>query len=163
MKEEWREVVGYEGLYQVSNLGQVRNKKGKILKQQIRKGYCDVGLYKNGIKQPKIFKVHRLVAETFIPNPNNFPVINHKDENKQNNKQDNLEWCTQQYNLTYGTINDNKKKRVLQFDSNNNFIREYESVVEASKYCNIYDACIYRSCHSHYKAGGYFWKYAIDI
>ena len=164
MIEEWRDIENYEN-YQVSNLGNVKNKiTNKILKQQIRRsGYCDVGLYSKERNQPKIFKVHRLVAKAFLPNPNNYPILNHKDENRTNNNANNLEWCTYQYNNTYGTVNDKKRKRVLQFDSDNNFIREYESVVEASKYCNIFENSISRSCRTHYKAGGYIFKYAIDI
>lgn len=158
MIEEWKDTE-YTG-YQVSNLGRVRNNQGKILKQQIRKGYCDVGLYIKGVYQPKIVKVHKLVAKAFIPNPNNYPVINHKDENKQNNCVNNLEWCTQQYNLRYGHRNDKIKKKVLQFDCNNNFIKEFESVADASRYYNICACTIYRSCSTHYKAGGYIWKYA---
>lgn len=158
MIEEWKDTE-YTG-YQVSNLGRVRNKKNKILKQQIRKGYCDVGLHINKQKQPKLVKVHRLVAEAFIPNPNNYPVINHKDENKQNNCVDNLEWCNYKYNCNYGNRNNKIKKKIIQFDSNNNFIKEYKSITDASKKCNIPTSNITRSCKTHYKAGGYIWEYA---
>ena len=103
MNEEWRDIKGYEGLYQVSNLGRVRsfyNNKGKILKGTPDKdGYLRVALYKNG---PKKYGIHQLVAKMFIPNPNNLPAINHKDENKQNNTTENLEWCTIAYNNSYG-------------------------------------------------------------
>lgn len=158
MIEEWKDTE-YMG-YKVSNLGQIKNKQGKILKTQIRRGYCDVGLHIQGQRQPKIVKVHRLVAKAFIPNPNNYPIINHKDENKQNNRVDNLEWCTQKYNLNYGHRNDKIKKKVLQFDSNNNFIKEYESVADASRECNINAGTIYRSCKTYYKAGSFIWRYA---
>ena len=110
MKEEWKDIKGYEGLYQISNLGRIkslnynRTKKEKILSNSTnRKGYLFVILYKNGKK--KSFKVHRLVAIHFIENPNNYFQVNHKDENKSNNRVDNLEWCTQEYNLNYGTRN----------------------------------------------------------
>ena len=158
MIEEWKdtEYIGYK----VSNLGRIKNKQGKILKTQIRKGYCDVGLHIQGQRQPKIVKVHRLVAKAFIPNPNNYPLVNHKDENKQNNRVDNLEWCTQKYNLNYGHRNDKIKKKVLQFDSNNNFIKEYESITDASKECNVLISDIVRSCKTRYKAGNFIWKYA---
>ena len=107
--EEWRDIKGYEGKYQVSNLGRVKslkdshgNYREKILSNTPTKdGYLTVGLYKKGKSKP--YKVHRLVAEAFIENTNNHPIINHKDENKQNNRVDNLEWCTYQYNNTYGT------------------------------------------------------------
>ena len=122
--EEWRDIPGYEGLYQASNFGKIRSltkkivqfngynyseKKynGKILKPSIVRGYERVLLQDKGIKRN--YFVHRLVAMTFIENPNNLPYINHKDENKLNNKVENLEWCTQSYNINYG--NRNKKVR----------------------------------------------------
>ena len=108
LKEYGRIYPGYEGLYQVSNTGQVKslNYKGtgktKILKQGTSKhGYKKVVLYKN--KKRKTYLVHRLIAQTFISNPNNWPQVNHKDENKTNNVAWNLEWCTSKYNNNYGT------------------------------------------------------------
>ena len=111
MKEEWRDIKGYEGKYQVSNLGRVKslkdskeNYREKILSNSTdKRGYSNVNLYKNGKRN--YFKVHRLVAEAFIPNPNNYPQVNHKDENKTNNCVSNLEWCTHEYNINYGTRN----------------------------------------------------------
>ena len=114
--EEWRDIKGYEGAYQVSSYGRIRSldriverktgnykHKGRILKQNDdTHGYLKVNLTKHDKK--KTFKVHRLVAQAFIPNPNNYTVINHKDENKTNNKVENLEWCTSKYNNNYGTI-----------------------------------------------------------
>ena len=107
MNEEWRDIEGYEGLYQVSNLGRVkslnynRTKSEKILKTAMRRGYLGVTLFKDG--KPKTFMVHRLVAMMFINNPEKLPVVNHKDEDKLNNNADNLEWCTILYNNCYGT------------------------------------------------------------
>lgn len=115
MQETWRDVPGYEGLYQVSNQGNVRSVdrlvidtnrkrlyKGKQLNPILdRKGYKFVILSRQG--RLKNMKVHRLVAMAFIPNPENYPEINHKDENKVNNFVENLEWCTTQYNTSYGT------------------------------------------------------------
>lgn len=103
VKEIWRPVVGYEDLYKVSNKGRVKGlKSGKILKSALnKKGYPMVALSRNGKLLPQ--RVHRLVAQAFIPNPNDFPIVNHKDENKQNNCVENLEWCDNQYNCNYGT------------------------------------------------------------
>lgn len=114
MEEEiWKDIVGYEGLYQVSNLGNVKSlqrlEKTKDGKSRIRNGrimkfsksqYYQLDLCKNGFITK--YSVHRLVAQAFIPNPNNYPCINHKDENKLNNTVENLEWCTYSYNSRYG-------------------------------------------------------------
>lgn len=107
MVEVWKDIEGYEGLYQVSNMGRVKSLiKGIILKQWTDKdGYRQVGLLK------KTFKVHRLVAKAFIENPDDLPLVNHKDENKANNNITNLEWCTNEYNLSYGTAR--KKYQIL--------------------------------------------------
>ena len=101
MTEEYRQVRGFLN-YEVSNLGNVRNtKKNKIMSIYKRKGYCLVKLSING--KAKEMKVHRLVALEFIPNPDNYSCVNHKDENPENNCVDNLEWCNHSYNNTYGT------------------------------------------------------------
>lgn len=115
MEEIWKDIEGYEGLYQVSNLGRIKSLeryvwnrfsyilvKERILKQSNDKyGYCIISLNKNN--KGKVFKVHRLVAQAFIPNSLNAPQVNHKDEDKKNNYVDNLEWCDSKYNNTYGT------------------------------------------------------------
>ena len=109
--EVWKDIEGYEGIYQISNTGQVkslaRKCSGRYSNREIIKkpfvekdGYFTVGLYKDG--KYRYCRVHRLVAIAFIPNPNNYPEVNHIDENKQNNNVENLEWCTTRYNLTYG-------------------------------------------------------------
>lgn len=101
--EIWKDVAGYEGLYQISNLGRVKGlKRNKILALKDNQGYLKIGLRKPKDKQ-RFFSVHRLVAIAFIPNPNNYPQINHKDECKTNNCVSNLEWCTAKYNCNYGT------------------------------------------------------------
>lgn len=102
--EVWKSVVGYEGLYSVSNFGRIKNSRtNHILKpQRLSKGYQGVTLYKNNKRKTQ--KVHRVVAIAFIPNPTNLPSINHKDEDKTNNHVDNLEWCDAKYNNTYGTF-----------------------------------------------------------
>ena len=102
MVEVWKDVVGYEGLYMVSNLGRVKSLRGnkeRILKGYYHRGYRRVDLYKNGVM--KHWRIHRLVAQAFIDNPNNYPVVNHRDEDKSNNRVDNLEWCTHEYNVNY--------------------------------------------------------------
>lgn len=114
MEEIWKPVVGYEDKYLVSNLGRVKsfwtNRLLKPTKRKKTEEYLRVGLW-DGKKQHGI-SLHRLVATAFLPNPNNFPVINHKDENPTNNCVDNLEWCTQQYNTNYGHRLEKFKKAV---------------------------------------------------
>ena len=101
MEEIFKEIIGYEGLYWISNLGNVKSKH-KILKPVINKdGYYCVSLSKKG--KLKTYTLHRLIALHFIENPDNLPQVNHKDENKLNNNADNLEWCTKAYNNSYGT------------------------------------------------------------
>lgn len=111
-KEVWKDVIGYEGLYQVSNQARVRNNKGKILKQSVKVGKCVyykyVKLYKDG--QYRQGYIHRMMAECFLPNPNNLPIINHKDEDGTNNRLDNLEWCTVEYNSNYGNAKRNMSR-----------------------------------------------------
>lgn len=190
MDEIWKPVYGFEGLYEVSNLGNVKSldrykidrwKKevliqGCILKQNIDKyGYLHVGLYKNA--KYKNCTVHRLVAEAFIPNPDNLPQVNHKDENKLNNfvyiKQDgtvdfeksNLEWCTNEYNLNYGNrlkkAIEKRKLPILQFTKNGEFITEYPSISEAAKHLKKDAGNICSCCRKQIKSAyGYIWRYA---
>lgn len=107
MEEEWRIIDGFDGKFQISNRGRVMdmNYRDKGEKKEIKpylvQGYPTVTFYYK--KQPYPFRVHRLVAMAFIPNPDNLPCINHKDETRNNNNVENLEWCTYQYNTTYGT------------------------------------------------------------
>ena len=105
MIEEWKPVVGYEGLYEVSNTGQIRSLKRNIILRPKKEptGYlrCNLSLNKN----VKTFSIHRLVAQAFLPNPDNLPEVNHKDEDKTNNRVENLEWCNHKYNMNYGTRN----------------------------------------------------------
>lgn len=104
--EEWKNVIGYEGLYEVSNFGNVRNvRRNTLLRFSNNQGYLQVYLYKNGIRAG--LKVHRLVAQAFIPNPYNLPQVNHRDENKTNNIAENLEWCDVAYNINYGHRTEN--------------------------------------------------------
>ena len=118
--EEWKDVIGYEGLYQVSNHGRVKhltqihkNRFGECTKQEHivgykgSNGYMYVVLHKNN--KPHTVTIHSLVAKAFIPNPNGYACINHKDETHDNNNVDNLEWCDKEYNNNYGTLAERKK------------------------------------------------------
>ena len=190
MKEVWKDIECYEGLYQVSNLGNVRSLdrivkrkgqgdlplKGKEVKQYLGKtGYDVVTLCKDcKLKQ---HKVHRLVAKSFIENPDNLPQVNHIDENKRNNKVDNLEWCSNFYNSNFGTrskrISTNKKgihaggnadalkKKTVMCDLEGNEIKVFESVAEASKFLGKKDTgSIAYCCNGKRKtAYGFTWKY----
>ena len=110
MVEIWKDIEGYEGLYEVSSYGRVRNLvSGKFIKASKKNdGYCRVCLTKNGCR--KCINIHRLVAQSFLPNPDNLPQVNHKDEDKTNNNVTNLEWCTAKYNINYGT---SQQRRIL--------------------------------------------------
>ena len=168
MQEIWKDVVGYEGLYQVSSLGRIKSllRYKRILKPQKNiHGYLKVSLYKNG--KCKIFNIHNLVANAFIENPNNYKYVNHKDENKTNNRVENLEFCSFYYNLMYGTrvqrIAKKNNKPILQFDLEGNFIKEYESITQASKELNnslnnISQCCLGRSRTSK----GYIFRFKDD-
>ena len=154
--------------YLIYSDGRVFSKKSnRFLTPTLNKtnGYLYVSL---GRKLPKK-NIHRLVAECFIPNPNNLPQVNHKDENKQNNNVENLEWCTQNYNLCYGTAaerarlkklnNSPTAKKVLQFDKNNNLIAEYSSMQDAARKTGIDRGSISKAARGIAKsAGGFTWK-----
>lgn len=182
MKEVWKNISGYEGLYEVSSLGRVRSlphkvynkligeyiSKEKILKQgSLVRGYKGVGLYKNG--KEKTQKVHRLVAEAFIPNPNNYPEVNHKNEDTSDNRVTNLEWCTSKYNSNYGTrtqriaqknLNRNKSKRVLQLDLSGNLIHVWPSASETQRN-GFSQGNVSACCRGERKTHkGYKWQYA---
>ena len=157
----------------VDKKGRERKYLGKILKPAptSKKGYLGITLYKNGTYKTK--KVHRLVAEAFIPNPDNLPEVNHKDENNQNNVFTNLEWATTEYNNRYGTrskrISENNKKpkqkyTVYQMDLNDNVVNVFKSIRQAHMATGIcYDSI--RRCglnEPHYKtAGGFKWKFEV--
>lgn len=157
MKEEWKDIKGYEGKYQVSNLGRVKSldyqgkKREIILKPGINKGYYQVGLYKYAMC--KSLYIHRLVAETFIENPNNLPCINHKDENKLNNRVDNLEFCTQKYNNRYSKI-----KKVGCY-KDNKLIKIYDAIIDTEKdgFCSTGVHACCKGIHKSHK--GFEWHY----
>lgn len=174
MDEVWKDIPGYEGLYQVSNFGNVKSEprastKGGLLKPHIdRKGYIVFILCKDG--KIKCHKAHRLVAKAFIQNPFGFPEVNHKDEQKANNCVDNLEWCSGKYNANYGSRTEKIKKKLLytryspvfQCDLNGNSIRFFESITEAALAVKDISAVstISKCCRGKRKtAYGYIWKY----
>ena len=169
-KEYWKPVVGYEGLYMVSNFGRVKSIKfGKeiILKsRKDRYGYLQLNLWKNN--KLKRCRIHRLVAEAFLPNPHNYPCVNHKDEDKTNNNVDNLEWCTHKYNSNYGTaiqrrsqkrINGKRSKKVYQYTLDGQFVREWDSIRECGRN-GFNPTCICMCCKGKQKYHrGFIWKY----
>lgn len=176
MIEEWRDIANFEGLYLISNLGHVksverykRNNTGtQFVNERLRvltpdkDGYLKVCLSKDGKRYVR--SVHRLVAEAFIPNPDNLPVINHKNEDKQDNKVENLEWCTVRYNTMYGTgrIRTSMKqgKSVEQLDLDGNVIDEFYSMRVAAKITGIPQPNIHKVCNGvRQTAGGYKWRY----
>lgn len=169
IKEEYKDIKNYEGLYQVSNLGNVKRvSKNRLLTPQKDKyGYLHVSLSKNN--KVKIYKVHRLVADTFIENKNNYKQINHKDEDKLNNNVNNLEWCNSKYNCNYGNRNNkisikngNKGKSIYQI-KDNIVIKKWNNIITASKTLNINNKNIVSCCKNKRKsAGGYQWIYESD-
>lgn len=186
MKEIWKPIKNFEELYQISNLGNVKsigrykysfkdNKKiyedKEIMLKTINdRGYMKLHLSKNGKRYLRY--IHRLVAEAFIPNPKNYPQVNHIDEDKLNNSIENLEWCTAKYNINYGTARartivglkkynsshrNPNSKRVRCVETN----KVYQTLVEAGEDIGISYTCISAQLHGKQKtAGGFHWEYA---
>lgn len=166
-KEVWRDIKGYEGIYQVSNLGRV-----KSLQREVNNTHCSkrtineailsvkreshqynyVTLHRNN--KGKRAYIHRLVAQEFIPNPNNYSEVNHKNEIKKDNRVENLEWCSRKYNINYGTGKRrmvesrnahnkwNAERKVYMYDKEGVFVKEFRSVVEAARFLNCADSSI---------------------
>lgn len=174
MEEEiWKDVVGFEGKYQVSNLGNVRSlnwentHKIKLIAQNIinNSGYLYVTFHA-GLPKSKHFLVHRLVAQAFLPNPENLPQVNHKDENKLNNNIENLEWCTRKYNINYGEGHKKATKGIIKSVGRCVKCIEtgkvFRTVISAARYYDIKQGQISNVCLGKakvYTAGGYHWKY----
>lgn len=202
-KEEWKNIPDYDGLYQGSTFGRVRSVdrvieivingitqkrlvRGKVLTGgQNGHGYIFVYLSKNG--KVSRFYIHRLIAITFIPNPCNYPCVNHKDENPQNNRVENLEWCTQKYNANYGShiekvrafmlseknpnrgkhrpeaFKEKVRKPILQLDKNGRFVKEWDSAKTAGDTLGIFSQQITAVCRNRYKSyKNYIWRYKDD-
>ena len=164
--EQWKEIAGYEGLYEVSDQGRVKSlgnnksRKEKILKpRKHTRGYFQVGLYKDG--QKKVSLIHRLVAEAFIPNPNNLETVNHKDEDKTNNAVCNLEWMSLTDNVAYSQPQW-AKRSVQMFDKKTGeLLATFPSTHEAERITGIAQQNISKCCNGNRKsAGGYVWRYA---
>lgn len=174
MREKSLDFLGYPN-YSVTDDGRVfslnyrHTGKKKEMKPVICNGYYSIFLCKDG--ESKIHQIHRLVALTFIQNPDNLPAVNHKDEVKTNNMVGNLEWCSIKYNNTYGTRLEktskkqlNRKdlsKQVKQFKKDGVFIKEYPSMMEVERQTGFNPSYISKCCKGRYKqAYGYIWRYA---
>lgn len=192
MEEEWHDIVGYEGYYQVSSMGRVKSLERwiqdrfgmkapyripeKILKPvKAPNGYIAVHLAKDG----KVYngRVHRLVAEAFIPNPECLPAVNHKNEDKKDNCVENLEWCSVAYNNDYGTrqqrvqMNQKHRRAVCMLSLNGDVLRTFPTCLSAARYIageptgksqrvRVTDNNIRRACRLHrHKAYGYRWEF----
>lgn len=179
--EVWKDVKGFGGTFQVSNFGRIKtfnyrnSGKEMILKpKKHNKGYLQVQLIKGNIN--KTYTIHRLVAEAFIPNPNNYPCVNHKDEDKTNNNADNLEWCDSKYNVRYSMNLHPERKlkprnyvknigrldmQIDQFDLNGNFVMRWKNSRTIFLETGMSDWSISECCRGNRRtAYGYVWRYA---
>ena len=186
MCEIWKDVIGYEGLYQVSSLGKVkslaRESKRNTFKEKILnphldgRGYPFVALYRNNV--PKQIKVHKLVATAFLDNPENKPTVNHIDEDKTNNTAENLEWATFKENANHGTRNQRiasanrenhnrcakQRKPVDQYDINGYFMNTWNSASAVADFFKINRSEITQCCKGKRKqCKNYFWKYHLEV
>ena len=160
MTEDKKDIKDYEGLYAITRDGRVGSyKSNKFLKHKLARGYYYVSLYKEG--KGKNFRIHRLVAEAFIPNPEGLPHVNHKDECKINNCVSNLEWCDAKYNANYGTRTEriaNKRSIPVYCEELN---KTFYGAREAARELGLDNSNISSCCKGKYKtSGGYHWKYA---
>lgn len=178
LQEIWKNIEGYEGQYQISNLGRVKslariNYANHFQDERILtpvdhgKGYLLVHLSR-GTKVKQI-AVHRLVAETFIPNPNNKPQVNHLDEDVTNNRLDNLEWCSSQENLTYGhrienawktrTANKTRGRRIKKFTISGDLVEIYPTIIVASRENGVSGPALSAAERHNYTSAGHKWRY----
>lgn len=175
--EQWKDIKDYEGLYQVSNMGRIRSLdrlvkggygcqkliKGKIIKPyEAPSGYYKLSLYSH--RKREMVYVHKTVAENWLPNPDNLPCINHKDENKKNNSVDNLEWCSYSYNNTYNgkqkITAEKTSKAVYQYSLSGELIKEWKSTMDIQRSTGYLNGNIGKACRGKYKqAYGFKWSY----
>ena len=176
--EIWKPIKDYEDCYEISNWGRVRSKdryirvcgggerliRGQIIKPMIcTNGYYEICISRN--KKRKVILLHRLVAIHFIENPNNYPEVNHKDEDITNNHVDNLEWCTSKYNANYGTRNQRClekiiKKPVRQLSLDGELIEIFSAIKDAMRKTGVDESQIIRVCKGkNLTAGGFKWEY----
>lgn len=173
---EWREIEEYEGLYRISNTGQIFSyKSNKDLHPTIdTDGYQIVGLYKDN--QQKKYKVHRLVATHFISNPLGLPQVNHKDENKQNNSVSNLEWCDARHNINHGSRNSKVAKKIKEnpdrlrrkvgcYNADGDLIKIYRTLrdveLDGFNHGAVFRVCSEKYCDKTHK--GYMWRYLNEL
>ena len=177
--EIWKDIEGYEGMYQVSSMGRVRSLnryvrrrngnmmlvKERIIKPFVNRGYIYVTLSKDG-KQPNL-KVHRLVASAFLKNTFNYPDVNHKDENTANNHVENLEWCSKKYNRSYGTLNARMRathrangRKITRYNLDGSVSKVYECTIDAER-DGFGRRAIYRCAEGKYRTyKGFVWRFA---
>lgn len=188
MEEIWKDIDGFEGLYQISNFGNVKSlnygKRGYakiIVPKENCNGYLWVILCKNGKKENHL--IHRLVGKAFVDNPSGFPIINHKDENAKNNFAENLEWCTPSYNVRYSihlhperlkrfgaTYRPRKRKRgvpykhktsVVQYTKDGLEVDHFKSIAEVCSNNNWRTSSVLECCMGKRKSAyGYIWRFA---
>ena len=173
MSEEWRDVVGYEGLYQVSDQGRVKSLErtdswGRTVKERILKpgakgkGYLFVRLCAGG--KTRMFLVHRLVCQAFHENPDKKPQVNHLNEDKTDNRACNLEWCTRRENMNHGTRNERSAKALSkpigQYTLDGDLVEVWQSVNEVERQTGFSHSYICETANGKYKqAYGFIWKY----
>ena len=170
MAEIWKPINGFEGLYEVSNKGRVKSlqtidRMGRVFEERIlvnnkkQHGYTSAVLYKNRIRHEQT--VHRLVASAFLENPNNYPCVNHKNETKDDNRVENLEWCDHAYNNNYGTCNyrqaRTKGRKVAQYLPSGEFVADYFSISEASRRTGFSTGAICNGLNYGVITNNYLW------
>lgn len=180
IREEWKDIQGFEGRYKISNKGRVKALEKVVMKERILKpgnvnGYEAVNLYNENHGKSRMY-IHRLVASAFIENPCGLPYVNHKDENKSNNNSDNLEWCTPKENVNFGTsierrtkntdfkrIAAKRAKQVSQYSLDGELIQRYGSLSECARLTGFDASGISKVCRGKASSAyGYIWKYETD-